>query len=89
MYFPALTALRYNPSLVRFAARLRATGKPRMVIVATVMRKLVHQIYGVLSSGQPDDSGRAPGGWAPGATRTESTPPRTECIERRRPIALR
>lgn len=59
LYFPALTALRYNPSLIRFAARLRAAGKPSMVIIAAVMRKLVHQIYGVLRSGHAYDPARA------------------------------
>lgn len=59
LYFPALTALRCNPSLIRFAARLRAAGKAPMVIVAAVMRKLVHQIYGVLSSGRPYDPAKA------------------------------
>lgn len=59
LYFPALTAVRCNPSLVRFAARLRAAGKPRMVIIAAVMRKLLHQIYGVLRSGQAYDAARA------------------------------
>lgn len=59
LYFPALTALRCNPSLRRFAARLRAAGKAPMVIVAAVMRKLIHQIYGVLRSGQPYDPAKA------------------------------
>ena len=59
LYFPALTAVRCNPALVRFAARLRAAGKPPMVIVAAVMRKLVHQIYGVLRSGQVFDPTKA------------------------------
>lgn len=58
LYFPALAALRCNPALIRFAARLRATGKPKMVIVAAVMRKLLHQIYGVLRSGQVYDPTR-------------------------------
>lgn len=59
LYFPAITALRHNPSLKRFAARLEDAGKPKMVIVAAVMRKLVHQIYGVLHSGRPFDPARA------------------------------
>jgi len=50
LYFPALTAIRHNRPLQRFAARLRAAGKPKMVIVAAVMRKLMHQIFGVLRS---------------------------------------
>jgi transposase len=55
LYFPALTAIRHNVPLHRFAARLRAAGKPKMVIVAAVMRKLMHQIYGVLRSGRRYD----------------------------------
>jgi len=52
LYFPALTALRCNPLIQHFAARLRTAGKPKMVIVAAVMRKLPHIIYGVLRSGR-------------------------------------
>ncbi|HKV98337.1 MAG TPA: IS110 family transposase, partial [Vicinamibacterales bacterium] len=33
----------------------RAAGKPKMVIVAAIMRKLLHQIYGVLRSGRRFD----------------------------------
>jgi hypothetical protein len=33
---------------VKFAGRLAAAGKQKMVIVAAVMRKLLHQAYGVL-----------------------------------------
>jgi transposase len=52
LFFPALVAMRYNALLRTFAERLRAAGKPPMVIVAAVMRKLVHQIYGTLRSGR-------------------------------------
>lgn len=55
LYFPALAALRCNPTIRHFAARLRLAGKPRMVIVAAVMRKLIHQVYGVLRSGHSFD----------------------------------
>jgi transposase len=55
LYFPAIAAIRCNPSLQRFAARLRAAGKPPLVIIAAVMRKLLHQVYGVLHSGRPYD----------------------------------
>lgn len=54
-YFPALAALRCNGPLQAFAARLRAAGKVKMVIVAAVMRKLAHQVYGVLHSQRPFD----------------------------------
>lgn len=48
LYFPALTAMRHNPPLRAFSARLRAAGKHPMVVVAAVMRKLLHIVYGVL-----------------------------------------
>jgi transposase len=48
LYFPALTAMRANPTLRAFSARLRAAGKHKMVVVAAVMRKLLHIVYGVL-----------------------------------------
>jgi len=48
LYFPALAAIRHNPPLAAFAQRLRTAGKHRMVIVAAVMRKLLHIAYGVL-----------------------------------------
>lgn len=59
LYFPALTALRCNPTIRTFAARLRATGKPKMVIVGAVMRKLIHLAYGVIHSGRGYDPSRA------------------------------
>jgi transposase len=55
LYFPALTAMRYNPTLAAFSAKLRAAGKHPMVIVAAVMRKLLHVAYGVLKSQRPFD----------------------------------
>ncbi len=59
LYFPALTAIRHNPPLRIFARRLGAAGKPKMLIIAAVMRKLLHQIYGILHSGRPFDPARA------------------------------
>jgi len=55
LYFPALTAVRANPTLKAFAARLRAAGKAKMVVVAAVMRKLLHLAYGVLKHQRPFD----------------------------------
>lgn len=52
LYFPALAALRANPVIRQFAARLRTAGKPKMVIVGAVMRKLIHIAFGVLRSGR-------------------------------------
>lgn len=51
LFFPAITAIRYNPIIRDFAARLAASGKPKMLIVGAVMRKLLVLAYGVLKSG--------------------------------------
>jgi transposase len=37
LYFPAITAMRHNPVLSRFAERLRERGKSKMTIIAAVM----------------------------------------------------
>jgi len=55
MYFPALTAMRVQGPVQTFGARLRAAGKPKMVVVAAVMRKLLHIVYGVLKHQRPFD----------------------------------
>jgi transposase len=56
LYFPALTGLRFNPTLRALQARLRAAGKPPMVIIGAAMRKLIHLAFGVLKSGRAYDS---------------------------------
>lgn len=53
LYFPALTALRFNPIARALHDRLQARGKKPMVIVGAVMRKLVHLAFGVLKTAQP------------------------------------
>lgn len=53
LFFPAMTAIRYNTICKDFAARLAAQGKPSIVIIGAVMNKLLHIIYGVLKHGQP------------------------------------
>jgi transposase len=50
LYFPALAALRFNPTLQSLRVRLRAKGKVPMVIIGAAMRKLIHIAYGVLKS---------------------------------------
>jgi transposase len=47
---PAVTALRWNPTIRAVRARLQAAGKPTMVIIGAAMRKLIHIAYGVLKS---------------------------------------
>jgi len=55
MYFPALSAIRFNPVVKALAERLEERGKDKMVIVGAAMRKLLQLVYGVLKSGQPFD----------------------------------
>lgn len=55
LYLPAVVSQRYNPPCRRFTERLKAKRKQGKVIVIAVMRKLVHQVFGVLKSGQPFD----------------------------------
>lgn len=59
LYMPAVAALRWNPVVKDLSARLKARGKCPMVIIGTVMRKLLHLVYGVLKSGKPFDSEHA------------------------------
>ena len=55
LYWPAISAMRHNPILRQFAERLSERGKPKMTIIAAVMRKLLTLAYGVLKSGRPFD----------------------------------
>lgn len=56
LYYPALTALRCNPVLQAFGARLRERGKVPMAIVGAAMRKLLHIVFGVLRHEQAFDA---------------------------------
>ena len=56
LYFPAVTALRFNPTVRDLRTRLRAAGKPNMVIIGAAMRKLIHLAFGVLKSGRAYDA---------------------------------
>jgi transposase len=53
LYMPARTAKTHNPLLKTFADRLEEKGKSSKQITVAVMRKLLHQIYGILKSGEP------------------------------------
>jgi transposase len=55
LYFPAIAAMRCNPSLQPLAQRLREAGKPPMLIIGAAMRKLIHLAFGVLKSGRVYD----------------------------------
>jgi len=53
LYMAAVSAMKWNPTVRDFAARLTNRGKPMMKVVAACMRKLLQIIYGVLKSGKP------------------------------------
>jgi transposase len=55
LYLPALTAIKHNPLVRALAARLEQRGKPKKVIIAAAMRKLLHLAYGVLKNKKPFD----------------------------------
>jgi transposase len=55
LYLPAVVAKRHNPACHNLAQRLEYRHKHRKVIVIAVMRKLLHQVYGILKSGKPFD----------------------------------
>lgn len=53
LFLPAMNARVFNPLLKTFADRLKEKGKKPKQIIIAVMRKLLHQIYGILKSGEP------------------------------------
>jgi transposase len=55
LYMPAVVSKRYNPLIHQFCERLLMAGKPKMVVIAAAMRKLLHIVYGVLTSRMPSD----------------------------------
>jgi len=55
LYYPTMSAMQHNPAIRALVERLKAKGKPGKVILIAAMRKLLHIIYGVWSSGQPFD----------------------------------
>ena len=50
LYMPALVAQRWNPAVRAYADHLRAGGKPPLVVLVAVMRKLLHALYGMLKT---------------------------------------
>ena len=55
LFFPAISAMRYNPIVRALAERLKAKGKPNKVIIGAAMRKLLHIAYGVVKHQRPFD----------------------------------
>lgn len=59
LYMCALVAKRHDPDMRQWAQELEARGKTAKQILVAVMRKLLHIIYGVLTSKQPYDRTKA------------------------------
>lgn len=53
LYMPALVAIRHNPVILAFHARLKAKGKNGKVIVCAIMKKLLHIMFGILKNNKP------------------------------------
>src|SRR5262249_23000707 len=53
LYMPALNVKRFDTEMRAFAQRLHDRGKPAMVVIIAVMRKLLHILWGIAHSGQP------------------------------------
>lgn len=53
LFMPAMNARVFNPLLKTFGDRLQENGKKKKQIIVAIMRKLIHQIYGILKSGEP------------------------------------
>lgn len=50
LYMPALSAMQHNKPILPLVNRLKEKRKHGMTIIAAVMRKLLHQVYGVLKN---------------------------------------
>jgi len=55
LYFPAMTAVRYNRTIKDFAERLSHNGKTSKQIVCAAIRKLLHIAFGVIKNNRPFD----------------------------------
>ncbi|HUG26000.1 IS110 family transposase [Piscinibacter sp.] len=53
LYFPAVVAMTKTAWGKAFAHRLATAGKPNMLIIGAVMRKMVEIAYAILKSGKP------------------------------------
>jgi len=59
LYFPAITAVKYNDVVKQFARRLSENGKTPMQVIGAAMRKLLHIAYGVIKNNRPFTSNPA------------------------------
>jgi transposase len=53
LFMGAITAIRHNPALKAFRERLIAAGKPKLVALIAVARKLLTILNAIARSGQP------------------------------------
>ena len=58
LFMPALVAIRHQPHLRAFYQHLCAQGKPKMVALTAVMRKLLPAIFGMFKHQQPFDGSK-------------------------------
>lgn len=58
LYWPAITALRFNPVMQTFAARLKAAGLNKMQVIGAAMHKLLRWSVGVMNSNTLFDPAR-------------------------------
>lgn len=50
LYFPAMSAMKFNEYFKEFALKLEKAGKSKKCIICAIMRKLVHIIFGILKN---------------------------------------
>lgn len=55
---PALVAVKWEPEVGAFYEQLVERGKPKLVAVVAVMRKLLHAIYGMLKHDRDFDGSK-------------------------------
>ena len=55
LWMAAFAAIRHNPQVHDLYARLRARGRRGDVALGHCMRKLLHQVFGIWTTGQPYD----------------------------------
>lgn len=58
LFYPAMTASRYDPNVKAFYQSLIARGKKPLQALVAVMRKLLHAIWGMLHHRQPWDGNK-------------------------------
>ena len=53
LFMGAMTAMRWNPTLRAFHHRLRTNGKPKMVALIAVARKLLTILNAIIRDSRP------------------------------------